>query len=124
MNDESKEDRGTFDQKWYWWPAVDQVAMLLIGGKLQKLRLAYGATYLVREHSEEDTEEAVMGESNESGKYDPWNGDGEFTAIERLRYPMPENEHITELQEIRAFYKALDEGEPQLYESWGALVRK
>jgi hypothetical protein len=36
---------------------------------------------------------------------------------------MPENEHIRELQEVRAFYKALDEGEPQFYESWGALVR-
>ncbi len=31
---ESKEGKGTFDQEWYLWPAVDQVAMLLIGGKI------------------------------------------------------------------------------------------
>jgi len=122
--DESKESKGIFDQEWYFWPAVDQLAMLLMGGKIQKLRLAYGATYLVREHSEEDSEEAESGEGNQSGEYDPWNGDEEFAAIERLRYPMPENEHIRELQEMRASYEGLDEGEPQLYEPWGALVRK
>ncbi len=31
---ESKESKGTFGQEWYLWPAVDQLAMLLIGGKI------------------------------------------------------------------------------------------
>lgn len=117
--DKSKETIHTLDSERYWWPAVTALTKLLMDGKIQSLRLAYGATYLNRKMGEDES----SGFRGVTRSNDDFDNEEQFTAINNIRYSRPSDDFERCEQEFRGFYNNIDFNDPQEKGKFDALER-
>lgn len=100
--DESKESKRGPNGEWFLWPIVEKLARMLMDGKIQRLRLAYTASYL-RPSCDEDLEG--------------------YHAIDTLRNSRSQEERDREEQEFSEYLAAGKNGRPHKFDSIGALYK-
>ena len=113
--DETKEARPAPNEGWYWWPAVQLMAELLMAGKIEKLRVGYCATLKIRVPEEEEPQAIEAGQSHHENPLES------LSSISNLRHPRPQDELDREWEEIEDFVRARREERSHKFPSILAL---